>query len=151
VKRREFIAGLGSAAAWPTITAAQVKAGGVVGYIGAGTYGAAREVLAAFHHGLSETGYIEGRNVVVQYGWAENRLNQLPVIANDLVQRQVAVIVALQSTAAALAAKAATGTIPIVFEIGTDPVDAGLVTRLNRPGENVTGIFNLIARRSEAS
>jgi putative tryptophan/tyrosine transport system substrate-binding protein len=145
VKRREFIAGLGGAAAWPTIAPAQVPAVAVVGYLGAGTSDAARDVLAAFHHGLSETGYSEGRNVIVEYRWAEDRLDRLPAIANDLVRRQVTMIVALQSTAAAVTAKASTRSIPIVFEIGTYPVDAGLVASLNRPGGNVTGIFNLIS------
>jgi putative ABC transport system substrate-binding protein len=145
MNRREVIAGLGSAAAWPVIASAQVPAVAVIGYLGAGTSDAAREVLAAFHRGLSETGYIEGRNVIIEYRWAEDRLDRLPAIANDLVRRQVTVIVALQSTAAALAAKASTRSIPIVFEIATDPVDVGLVASLNRPGANVTGIFNLIS------
>jgi hypothetical protein len=89
MRRREFIAGLGSAAAWPVIASAQVPAVAVIGYLGAGTSAAAREVLAAFHLGLSETGYIEGRNVIVEYRWAEDRLDRLPAIANDLVRRQV--------------------------------------------------------------
>jgi putative tryptophan/tyrosine transport system substrate-binding protein len=145
MRRREFIAGLGVAIAWPAIASAQVSTVPVIGYVGAGSFDASREVLAAFHRGLSETGYVEGRNVAVEYRWAEDRLDRLPAIASDLIHRPVAAIVALQSTAAALAIKASTKSIPIVFEIGTDPVAAGLVASLNQPGGNVTGIFNLIA------
>jgi putative tryptophan/tyrosine transport system substrate-binding protein len=145
MRRRDFIAGLGSAGAWSATGAAQTSTVPVVGYIGAGRSDAAREVLKSFHQGLSENGYVDGRNVAVEYRWAEDHLERLPVIASDLVRRQVSVIVSLQSTASALAAKAATSSIPIVFEIGTDPVDVGLVASLARPGGNITGIYNLIA------
>jgi putative tryptophan/tyrosine transport system substrate-binding protein len=144
MRRREFIAGLGSVAAWPVAARAQQSAPPVVGYLGAGTSVSHREVLPGFYRGLMELGYIENRNLFVEYRWAEDRLDELPALATDLVGRRVSVIVALQSTAAALAAKAVTKTIPIVFGIGTDPVDVGLVNRLNQPGGNITGISNLV-------
>ena len=131
---------LGSAGAWSAVGTAQTVP--VIGYLGAGRPDAARarEVLEAFHGGLSETGYLDGKDVIIEYRWAEDRLDRLPTMASDLVRRQVSVIVTLQSTASALAAKAATSSIPIVFEIGTDPVDAGLVASLARTGGNATGI-----------
>jgi putative ABC transport system substrate-binding protein len=137
MKRREFIAGLGGAVVWPHVIAAQQVP--VVGYL---YFGSATSplLLAAFHKGLGDTGHIEGKNVAVEYRWANNALDQLPELAADLVRRGVDVIVAPASSQAALAAKSATATIPIVFSTGVDPVQAGLVASLNRPDGNVTGV-----------
>jgi putative ABC transport system substrate-binding protein len=144
IGRRTFIAGLGSAAMCPAAARAQRSEFPVIGYIGAGTRESHREVFPGFFRGLMESGYSENRNLLVEYRWAEDRLSELPAFAADLVGQRVSVIVTLQSTAAALAAKAATKAIPIVFGIGTDPVDVGLVNRLNDPGGNITGISNLV-------
>jgi putative tryptophan/tyrosine transport system substrate-binding protein len=142
MRRREFIAGLGSAPAWPLAARAQRTTVPLVGYLDTGSLETRREVVAALHRGLSQTGYVEGRNLAVEYRWAEDRLDRLPALAAELVRRQVAVIVAAP-TPAALAAKAATKSIPIVFSTGADPVETGLVASLNRPGGNLTGISNL--------
>jgi putative ABC transport system substrate-binding protein len=135
MKRREFIAGLGSAAAWPRVGMAQQRALPVIGAL---LPQSARNFTVPFFEGLKETGYVEGQNVVVEYRYADNQYDRLPSLADDLVRRRVAVIVA-SSAPAALAAKAATTTIPIVFVTGVDPVAVGLVASLNRPGGNVTG------------
>jgi len=143
MRRREFIAGLGSAAAWPVVARAQQPPMPVIGYLGSGSLYSSREAVPAFHRGLSETGYIEGRNVAVEYRWAEDRLDRLPELAADLVRRQVAVIFTVGDFAPALVAKAATTRIPIVFASGGDPVSAGLVRSFNRPGANVTGVTGM--------
>src|SRR6516225_7737765 len=138
MRRREFIAGLGSAAAWPLAARAQQPAMPVIGFLSALSaeldY---KDVTVPFLQGLKETGYIEGQNVGIEYRYAENQYYRLPALAAELVRRRVAVIVG--GTAAALAAKAATTTIPIVFVAAADPVASGLVANLNRPGANLTG------------
>jgi putative tryptophan/tyrosine transport system substrate-binding protein len=146
MRRREFIAGLGIAAAWPVVGRAQQSRLPIVGYIGGPrpeSFPRSLRLRDTFLQGLSETGHIDGRNVAITYRWVDGRNDELAGLVGDLVRRDVAIIASLDSTAAALAAKAATQTIPIVFRIGSDPVAAGLVPRLNRPGGNITGVSTL--------
>jgi putative tryptophan/tyrosine transport system substrate-binding protein len=143
IKRREFIAGVAGAAAWPVLVRAQQRAMPVIGYFYAGAPEQFANQVAAFRKGLSEIGYIEGRNLTIEYRFAHDEINRLPELAAELVRLRVAVIAMAASSSAALAAKTATATIPIVFTTGADPVQAGLITSLNRPGGNITGITSM--------
>ena len=143
MRRREFVAGFGTAAAWPLAVRAQQPSLPLVGWLGfASSPDDSREAATAVKQGLAETGFVEGRNFAFEYRWADYHPERLPGLAADLVRRRVAVMFT-PNTPATLAAKAATDTIPIVFQVGIDPVAYGLVASFNRPGRNITGVTNL--------
>ena len=143
VKRREFLTLLGGVATWPLTAHAQQRSMPVIGYLGGTTFEMTRGYVAAFHRGLADAGYTEGRNVAIEYRWAEGHNDRLAVLAADLVRRDVTIISVGGSTPGALAAKEATQVIPIVFLVGTDPVKVGLVSSLASPGGNMTGVTNV--------
>jgi len=145
VNRRQLIAALSGAAAWPVTARAQQAAMPVVGFVSGMSFSASERQAAAFRKGLSETGYLEGQNVAVDYHWLNGQYDQLPSLMADLVRRRVAIIATPGSQPAAIAAKAATTTIPIIFGVAIDPVKLGLVASLARPGGNATGINFFVA------
>ena len=154
IRRREFVAGLAGAATWPLAAGAQQRTTvPVIGYLSTSSAALNVQISEAFRLGLAESGYVEGRNVKIEYRWADNQYDRLPALVADLIRRNVAVIVATGAVNAVLTAKEATRTIPIVFVVGSDPVQMGLVASLNRPGANITGVtiasVGLVAKRLE--
>lgn len=153
MRRRQFIAFAGGAAVWPIAGAAQQAAKPLIGFLGAAAPAGYRPFVDGFRRGLAEAGFNEGQNVDVIYRWAEGQYDRLPMLAAELVSRRVSVIVATGGLPSSLAAKAATNTIPIVFTLGSDPIKFGLVSSLNRPGKNITGVtlfaYLLDAKRVE--
>jgi putative ABC transport system substrate-binding protein len=140
LRRREFITVLGGAVAWPVTARVQQPTMPVVGFLGTASAGPFAHLVVGFRRGLQETGFVEGRNVAIEYRWAEGQYDRVPALAADLVRRQVAVIVTVGGETSAAATMAATATIPIVFNVGADPVKMGLVTSFARPGGNATGV-----------
>jgi ABC-type uncharacterized transport system substrate-binding protein len=153
MRRREFIRLLGGATAWPILVRAQTPGMPVIGFLNPASPGSFAPFVSAFHQGLKEAGYVEGQNVAVEYSWAHGQYDRLPMLASELVARRVTVIAATGGDVSALAAKAATTTIPIVFDTSSDPVEVGLVASLNRPGGNLTGVsiltVELVPKRLE--
>ena len=154
IGRRKFLATLGgAAAAWPLTARAQQPTMPVIGVLSVLSRDSSQQLMAAFRQGLRESGYVEGQNLAIEYRWAEGQYERLPTLAADLANRPVAAILASGGTVAAIAAKSATGTIPIIFNIGADPIKVGLVTSFNRPGGNATGVswlsIALVGKRFE--